>query len=243
MNDVTDQRRTTRGQAAAWAGLAGLFVFALATAACGGGAVTQSSGTAGPPLSNAGQAGAVVAFGDGVTAGVGLLEAQSWPSQIQARIDELGYNITIVNAGLPGDTASQALARIDDVLPGDARILILAIGAEDVRHGAPASALQNDLMQIIEHARARAVAVLLVGVKAPPSSGPDYVAGIDQVYQDLARQYRLVFVPDLLEGVAGRRDLLQPDGLTPNAEGARLIAERIWPALQPMIDNLGGNVG
>ncbi len=241
MSRSTSRRGATRlgiaGRAARFGALAAV---GLVTMSCGGGSAPQTSGSAGPPASSPGQPAAVVALGDGATAGVGLLEAQSWPAQIQTRIDELGYDLTVVNAGLTGDTTTTALTRIDEVLQSDARILILAIGAEDVRRGVPAPTLQRNLAQMIEVARDRALAVLLVGAKAPPDFGPEYAATVALAYQDLAQRYRLVFVPDLLEGIAGHRDLVQADGLTPNAEGARLIADRIWLALQPMVDNLGG---
>lgn len=212
-------------------------VVLLLSAACGGPTRDRITPASGGPLTPIdAQRPTIVAFGDGVTAGVGLLEAQTWPSQLQARLDELGYDLGVVTAGVPGDTTATALRRIDEALQGEVRILVIAVGAEDARRGVPAATMKQNLAEMIERAHERGVAVLLVGATAPPDFGEQYVAGVARAFQDLARQYGLVFVPALLEGVEGHHELMQADGVNPNAEGARIVCERVWRALQPMVD-------
>lgn len=211
----------------------------LVVAGCGGAAPDRSTPAPGGPLAPAeSRPPAIVALGDGVTAGVGLLEAQTWPAQLQARLDENGYDVEVLNAGVPGDTTTAALQRLDDALQPDVRIVIVALGAEDARRGVPAATMKRNLAGIVERAHERRVAVLLAGVAAPPDFGPDYAASVSLAYQDLARRYDLVFVPGLLEGVEGRRELMQADRVNPNAEGARIVSDRVWLALQPMVDAL-----
>lgn len=213
------------------------WLIALVAAGCGGAAPDRSTPAPGGPLAPAeSRPPAIVALGDGVTAGVGLLDAQTWPSQIQARLDEVGYDVEVLNAGVPGDTTATALQRIDDALQGDVRILVVALGAEDARRGVPATTMRWNLAQIIGRAQERGIAVLLAGAAAPPDFGAEYTADVSFAFQDLARQHGLVFVPALLEGVAGRRELMQADGVNPNAEGARIVSDRVWQALQPMVD-------
>jgi len=128
---------------------------------------------------------------------------------------------------------------VDTLLDATTRILVLAVGREDGRRGVPPEVVQGNLSAIVETAQARGVAVLLAGFDAPGTFGPEYAARFRLAFQEVARHYRVVFVPDLMQGL-DRRELLQADGVHPNAQGAGLIAERLWRALQPMVDNLGG---
>jgi acyl-CoA thioesterase-1 len=221
-----------------WPVLAGM---GLLTGACGGGTPSGSAQPASGPLaSQEFRRPRIVAFGDGVTGGVGLAEGQSYPSVIQRYLDEAGYGYDVASFGEVGETTTSAIDRVEGILDDDTPILILAVGAEDARRGVPVETVKHNLSRIIEHVRERGIGVLLVGAEAPADFGPNYVAGLRQMFVDLAREYGLVIVPALLEGVTDRRELLQTDGITPNADGARVVADRVWWALQPMVDNLGG---
>jgi acyl-CoA thioesterase I len=178
----------------------------------------------------------IVALGDSLTAGLGLLESEAYPARLQARLDEDGYDVEVVNAGVSGDTSAGGLRRLDWALEGDVRILILALGANDSLRGLSIAEMKQNLSTIIERARQRRIAVLLAGMEAPPNLGPDYTAAFRQAYEDLAREQQVVFVPFLLQGVAGLAEFNQRDGIHPNAAGARAIADTLWPALQPMVD-------
>jgi acyl-CoA thioesterase-1 len=178
----------------------------------------------------------IVVLGDSLTAGLGLVESEAYPSLLQKKLDDEGYEFEIVNAGVSGDTTAGGLRRLDWALDGDVKILIVALGANDALRGLSIDEMKENLGTIIERARARGVTVLLAGMEAPPNYGEEYTVKFRQVYRDLARTHQVSLVPFLLDGVAGEARLNQGDGIHPNAEGARLIAETIWRALRPMAD-------
>ncbi|MGH9315041.1 MAG: arylesterase [Vicinamibacterales bacterium] len=178
----------------------------------------------------------IVALGDSLTAGLGLVESEAYPTLLQQKLDAEGYDFDVVNAGVSGDTSAGGLRRLDWALDGDVKILVVALGANDALRGLSIDEMKQNLTTIIERAQERGVAVLLAGMEAPPNYGPEYTVKFRQVYRDLARTHRVVFVPFLLDGVAGQARLNQGDGIHPNAEGARQVAETIWRALRPMAD-------
>ena len=177
----------------------------------------------------------IVVLGDSLTAGLGLARAEAYPALLQRRIDAAGYRYEVVNAGVSGDTSAGGLARLEWSLEGDVRILIVAIGGNDGLRGLPVSDLERNLEAIIAKARARRIAVLLAGMETLTNMGPEYSRAFHGVFPEVARESRVAFLPFLLEGVAGRPELNQPDGIHPTAEGARIIADHVWTALQPML--------
>jgi acyl-CoA thioesterase I len=184
----------------------------------------------------------IVALGDSLTAGLGLLEAQAYPSLLQEKLEQDGYSWEVVNAGVSGETSAAGLQRLDWALQqGDVRILILELGANDGLRGLPVDEMKKNLAEIIERARERRIAVLLVGMEAPPNYGPEYASSFRRAYRDLAHDYRLTFVPFMLDKVAGVSSLNQSDGIHPNIEGTRIVADTLWTALRPMIDAAGGS--
>jgi acyl-CoA thioesterase-1 len=178
----------------------------------------------------------IVALGDSLTAGLGLLEAQAYPALLQQKIDQEGYSFAVVNAGVSGDTSAAGLARLDWALDGNVKVLIVELGANDGLRGLSPAEMKKNLAEIIERATARGIAVLLLGMEAPPNFGPEYAVSFRQVYRELARQYHVTFVPFMLDKVAGHGDLNQRDGIHPNIEGTRIVANTIWNALRPMLD-------
>ena len=219
---------------------------AIVAGACGGGAssVDDREGTrassrteapiavARPPSAARGR---IVVLGDSLTAGLGLGPEQSFPVLLQRKIDSQGLPYEVVNAGVSGDTSAGGLRRLDWVLEGDVRILILALGGNDGLRGLPAEALEANLAAIIERCRAADVDVLLAGMEAPPNLGAEYTLAFRRVYSRLAEAYDLPLVPFLLAGVAGVPRFNQPDGIHPNVEGTRMVADLIWEALLPML--------
>jgi acyl-CoA thioesterase-1 len=177
----------------------------------------------------------VVILGDSLTAGLGLPPDQAYPTLLQERLDKEGLKYEVVNAGVSGDTSAGGLARLDWALEGDVRVLIVALGGNDGLRGLPAEELKGNLSQIIERAQKRHIQVMLAGMEAPPNFGQSYIVSFHQVYPDLARQYKVSLVPFLLLGVAGIDGLNQRDGIHPTAEGARIVADNIWPVLRPML--------
>jgi acyl-CoA thioesterase-1 len=177
----------------------------------------------------------VVVLGDSLTAGLGLAPGESYPSLLQQKIDRAGLNFEMVNAGVSGDTSAGGVRRLDWSLDGDVRILILELGANDGLRGLPVAEMVNNLSTIIERAQGRGIRVMLCGMEAPPNFGPDYTREFHAAFPALARKYQLPFVPFLLNGVAGITDLNQSDGIHPNVEGARRVADTVWGKLEPML--------
>lgn len=181
----------------------------------------------------------IVALGDSLTVGLGLLETESYPSLLQDKLDEEGYPFEMVNAGVSGDTSAGGLRRLDWALEGDVRILIVALGANDGLRGLSIAEMKQNLTTIIERAREKNIVVILAGMEAPPNYGPEYVQSFRMAFREVASKQRVLFIPFLLDKVAGEGSLNQPDGIHPNAEGARLIAETVWPVLRSVLDQMG----
>jgi acyl-CoA thioesterase I len=180
----------------------------------------------------------IVVLGDSLTAGLGLPETQAYPHLLQEKIDRDGCKYEVVNAGVSGDTSAGGLRRLDWALEDDVRVLILALGANDGLRGLSVSEMKQNLGQIIAKARARNIVVVLAGMEAPPNYGAEYAASFRQAYRDLASQYRVLFVPFLLDKVAGEAALNQADGIHPNPQGAAIVADTIWNVLRPLLDQI-----
>jgi acyl-CoA thioesterase-1 len=179
----------------------------------------------------------IVFLGDSLSAGYGLLELQAYPALIQDKLKEDGYEWDVVNAGISGDTSAAGLQRVDWALSqGDVRILVLELGANDGLRGLPISEMKKNLATIIERVREKRITVLLAGMEAPPNFGPEYTVAFRQVYRDLAKEYNVKLLPFLLDKVAGQPGLNQADGIHPNIEGSRIVADTVWNVLRPMVD-------
>ena len=179
----------------------------------------------------------IVVLGDSLSAGLGLLETESYPALLQQKLDADGYDWEIVNAGISGDTSAAGLQRLDWALDGDVRVLVLELGANDGLRGLSIAEMKRNLARIVERAQARHIAVLLAGMEAPPNFGRDYIVSFHNVYPALAKQYHVAFVPFLLQGVAGIDTLNQRDGIHPTAEGARILADNVWTVLKPVAES------
>ncbi len=177
----------------------------------------------------------IVALGDSLTAGLGLALDEAYPAVLQERLDERGYQFEVVNAGVSGDTTAGGLRRLDWVLEGDVRILILALGGNDGLRGLPVAEMKRNLATMIERAQSRGIAVLLTNMEAPPNLGASYTAEFRQVFRELEKEYDVASLPFLLQDVAGERALNQPDGIHPNSKGARVLANNVWTILEPML--------
>lgn len=219
-------------------------VGALVAGACGGGGEGAQTARVAPGPAAAGPVGTapasrpsrprIVVLGDSLTVGLGLPPAEAYPSLLQRRLDAGGYDFEVVNAGVSGDTSAGGLSRLEWSLDGDVRILIVALGGNDGLRGLPPDEMKRNLAEIMRRARARDIAVLLAGMESLTNMGPDYQRRFHDVFPALAREHGVPFLPFLLEGVAGRADLNQGDGIHPTAEGARVVADHVWPVLEPM---------
>lgn len=177
----------------------------------------------------------VVFLGDSLTAGLGLESSQSFPELIGQRLAREGYDFEVVNAGVSGDTSAGGLRRLEWSLEGDVKVLVVALGANDGLRGLSPAEMKKNLDAVLERAAAKGVTVVLAGMEAPPNFGAEYTRQFRGVYAELAQQYRVRFVPFLLQGVAGDASLNQADGIHPNARGAQLVADVVWAELKPAL--------
>jgi acyl-CoA thioesterase-1 len=181
-------------------------------------------------------AGNILVVGDSLSAGYGLGPNQSWPSLLEKRLREQRLDYSVVNASISGDTTAGGRSRIGAALD-QARpaVVIIALGANDGLRGLPVSLMRDNLEAMLGAARARKARVVLVGMKLPPNYGIDYTRAFEQSYAELARRHKAALVPFLLEGVAERRELFQPDNIHPVAEAQPTILENVWKVLQPLL--------
>ena len=177
----------------------------------------------------------ILAFGDSLTAGYGLEPGLSFPDVIQQQLQRQGRNFRVVNQGVSGDTTSGGLERIQQALALHPAVVILELGANDGLRGLPLTATRANLAKMIGLFKHSGAKVLLAGITLPRNYGPDYIGAFDKIYGDLAREQRVRLVPFLLEGVATNRALMQSDGLHPNAEGTRRVAQTVLRFLTPML--------
>jgi acyl-CoA thioesterase I len=177
----------------------------------------------------------IAALGDSLTAGLGVGVEEAYPAVLEARLRREGFDYRVVNAGVSGDTSAGGLRRIDWVLKLSPDIVIVALGANDGLRGQPPDALRDNLIRIIERARAGGARVLLAGMRVPPNYGAEYARAFAAVYPAVAQATGVPLAPFLLDGVAGNPRLNQADGIHPTAEGQRIIANRLWPHLLPLL--------
>jgi acyl-CoA thioesterase I len=177
----------------------------------------------------------VVVLGDSLTAGPGLRTEEAYPALLQERARLAGYSHRIVNAGVSGDTTSDAVERLDRALVPDTRVLVIALGANDGLRGVPVEVVRKNLRHIITTAQARGISVLLCGLETPVSRGWSYTVEFHRIFPELAVEFNVPLMPFLLVRVFGDPRLNLPDGLHPNAAGMRVIAEEVWPYLEPLL--------
>lgn len=174
--------------------------------------------------------GTVVALGNSLTAGLGVMEQEAYPAQLQRRLIADGHPYKVVNAGVSGETSSGALSRIQWVIESlKPDIVILETGANDGLRGIDPTLLRSNLDRLITLLKAKEIEVILAGMRMLPNLGPEYIREFGRIYPEVARQHRIILIPFFLEGVAGRNDLNQPDKLHPTAQGYRHIVDTIYP--------------
>jgi acyl-CoA thioesterase I len=181
-------------------------------------------------------AGPLVAFlGDSLTAGWGLDEEQAYPALLEKRLRGEGRVLRVLNAGVSGDTSAGARHRLDWVLQQKPDVVVVAIGANDGLRGLDLEALESNLRRILEGVARSGARALLVGMRIPPSMGPDYARRFAAIYPRLAGEHHVPLVPFLLEGVAGRDDLTFPDGIHPTADGHQRLATTMLPFVRDVL--------
>lgn len=179
----------------------------------------------------------ILFLGDSITAGYGLDESQAFPALIQEKIRSAGHNYRVVNAGLSGETSSGGLRRIGWLLRSRVDILVLELGANDGLRGINLEVTRDNLQQIIDQTRQKYpdVKIVLAGMQVPPNLGEDYTRTFREMFPSLARVNNSLLIPFILEGVAGDPALNLPDGIHPNVEGQKILAQNVWSVLRPIL--------
>src|SRR5262249_27890133 len=173
----------------------------------------------------------IVAPGDVSPAGYALTRGEVSPPRLEAALRARSIDAEVANAGVSGDTASAGAARLDWAVPDGTALVIVELGANDALRGIDPAVTRKALSDLLARLEARNIKALLVGMRAPPNMGPDYVRSFDAIYPDLARAHRVPLYPFFLGGVAGDARLNQPDGMHPTAAGVEEIVRRILPAV------------
>lgn len=177
----------------------------------------------------------LVVLGDSLSAGYGLGPGEGFTDQLQKALVARGHAVTVVNAGVSGDTAAGGLARLDWSVGPDAQAVIVELGANDMLRGFDPDQPREALDAILSRLGERKLPVLLAGMRAAPNLGPDYAKRFDSLYPDLAAKHGAMLYPFFLDGVAAEQDLLLADGMHPNAAGIAVIVERILPAVEDLV--------
>lgn len=178
----------------------------------------------------------ILVYGDSLSAAYGVAKQQGWVTFLQKRINEQHYQYDVINASISGETTSGGLTRLTNTLTNTKpAVIILELGANDGLRGLPVKAMMANLNAMITQSKKAKVKVLLIGMKIPPNYGPQYTETFSQTYVQLSQQHKISLVPFMLENIAAKPNLIQEDGLHPNALGQPMMLDNIWPKLQLML--------
>nr|WP_243651875.1 arylesterase [Primorskyibacter sedentarius] len=188
----------------------------------------------------------ILALGDSLTQGYGLIEEEGFVPQLRAWLEERGHDVRLINGGVSGDTTAGGLARVEWSLTPEVEGMIVTLGGNDLLRGIPPENARENLRGIMEVAEARGIEVLLVGLPAPGNYGAAYKQSFDAIYPELSEEFGTLYYPDFFEGmrIAGATstnngDFMQDDGIHPNAKGVAHIVDAIGPAVEELIERAG----
>ncbi|MCO6359619.1 arylesterase [Roseivirga pacifica] len=179
----------------------------------------------------------IVFFGDSITAGYGITTENAFPALIDQKLQSEGLNYTAINAGLSGETSMGGLNRIDWILRSKPAILMLELGGNDGLRGLSLEETEKNLKAIIDKVRTANAdtKIILAGMQIPPNLGQDYTTQFKNLFPKVAKDKDVAFIPFLLENVGGDKNLNLSDGIHPNEEGHKIVAETVWEALKPLL--------
>lgn len=183
---------------------------------------------------------AIVAFGDSLSAGYGAEPGKSFPDYLQKDLDAAGLRWRVVNEGVSGNTTTDGLDRLSEVLALKPRITIVEFGGNDGLRGLPLDTTRANLEQMIQTLAGAGSRILVAGMTLPPNYGGDYITRFGQIYVDVAKKYNVPRIPFLLSDVVLRPGLMQRDGIHPTAEGNELVAKTVMKYLKPMLGPAAG---
>lgn len=203
-----------------------LFGVLVLVSGCGGNNISLERPTTGN----------IVFLGDSITRGYEVETTERYTALIESQLDAAGFtNYTVVNQGVDGDKTSDALERLEAVLSVEPEIVVLALGGNDFLRSRPLVETQANLNRIIENLVAENIEVILVGVSAPPLRGLSYSSNAKKMYQAVADEHDLVFMPNILKGMMLDQRYMQRDNIHPKVEGHQKIAENMWSYLEPSL--------
>lgn len=180
--------------------------------------------------------GVIVAFGDSLTAGHGVDEMVNYPSQLQEKLNQLGYaDYKVLNLGKSGDTTRDGLERVDEIFEHNPEIVIVALGANDAFQRAPLKETQANLTKILKKIHEHNAKILLAGIVPPPTRGLGYIGAFEDMYKELARQFDVVLMPSFLSGVMMRSEYNLSDNIHPNQFGYTIVINNLWPYLEVLL--------
>jgi acyl-CoA thioesterase I len=187
-----------------------------------------------PAARGAGQT--IVVVGDSLSSGYGIAAEQSWVAMLEDRLQAEGYGYQVVNASIAGDTSAGGLARLPRLLDiHDPQLVVIELGGNDGLRGQPVATLRDNLAKMIELSKESGAEVVLAGIQIPPNYGPSYTRALAAVYPELAERFDAPLIGFLLEDVALNRELMQPDGIHPNAAGQKIVFGNVWRVLGPLL--------
>jgi acyl-CoA thioesterase-1 len=187
-----------------------------------------------PAAHGAGQT--IVVVGDSLSSGYGIAAEQSWVAMLEDRLRSEGYGYQVVNASIAGDTSAGGLARLPRLLEAhDPELVVIELGGNDGLRGQPVATLRDNLTKMIELSKQSGAEVLLAGIQIPPNYGQAYTQSLAAVYPELAARFAAPLVEFILEDVALNRDLMQSDGIHPNAAGQKIVFANVWRVLGPLL--------
>ncbi|MCR9121162.1 MAG: arylesterase [Phyllobacteriaceae bacterium] len=180
-----------------------------------------------------------VGFGDSLMAGYQLPADAGFPEQLEAALKAEGFDVTITNAGVSGDTTSGGLARLDWSVPDGTDFVILELGGNDALRGIAPDLTRANLDAMIERLQARDIDVILAGMRAPPNMGGDYARQFDAIFAELAEAHDVLLYPFFLEGAITVDGMMQADGIHPTADGVKAMVERFLPLMRTYLSDRG----
>ncbi len=180
----------------------------------------------------------ILFFGDSLTAGYGLSQEDAFPAHVESILTKKGIDVKVVNAGLSGETSAGGLSRIDWVLRQKIDVFVLELGANDGLRGLPLDQTRSNLQAIIDKVKTKNpdVKIVLAGMMVPPNLGKEYTTEFKGIYPGLAKKNKATLIPFLLDGVAGDNKLNIADGIHPNVEGHKIVANTVIKIVEPLLN-------
>ena len=180
----------------------------------------------------------MLVFGDSLSAGYGIDVDQSWTTLLQTRLEQQGYEHRVVNASISGETTEGGAARIDSALENfNPALVILELGGNDGLRGFPPERIKSNFEKIVSRSKASGAAVVLLGIRIPPSYGQRYIDSFDNVFRQVATENDVAWIEFFMDGIALNDELMQADGIHPNAVAQPLLLDNAWPIIEQALAN------